>query len=100
MVEIGDKYGYIDKTGNIAIQPEFGEVGSFSEGLAVVPSTNGKGYMDKTGKIAIAPQFTFAYPFSEGLAVVQMGFQWGYIDKTGNMVTAVFNRMRYSNNNE
>ena len=35
-VEKDDKYGYIDKNGKVVIEPQFGEVGDFSEGFATV----------------------------------------------------------------
>ena len=35
-VEKDDKYGYIDKNGKVVIEPQFGEVGDFSEGFACV----------------------------------------------------------------
>lgn len=35
-VEIGDKYGYIDKTGNEVIPPRYDFASSFNEGLAIV----------------------------------------------------------------
>ena len=51
------KWGYIDKTGKIVIQPQFSQAGTFSEGLATVAIENGtkKNYVmiDKTGKIVI-----------------------------------------------
>lgn len=49
------KWGYIDKDGNVVINPQFGFTWDFSEGLAVVrigDEKSGKyGYIDKTGKI-------------------------------------------------
>ena len=52
-----EKWGYIDKTGKIVIQPQFSQAGTFSEGLATVLIENGtkKNYVmiDKTGKIVI-----------------------------------------------
>jgi hypothetical protein len=88
------KYGFIDKTGKIIINPQFNNARSFSEGLAsVCIGGNGFlcqggnwGFIDKTGKIIINPQFDFAFPFSEGLANVNIGNKYGYIDKTGKIV--------------
>lgn len=92
-----DKYGYIDKTGQFRIQPEFEGAGPFSEGLAPV-KTNGRwGYVDREGRFVIAPQFAAAWPFNEGLAPAYTcepsprnqepnGCGYGYIDKTGRFV--------------
>ena len=78
--------GYIDKTGKIVIDAQFGETGVFSEGLAAVRKGKAWGYIDKTGKILIGAEYDLAEPFSEGLAAVFLGEKWGYIDKTGRMI--------------
>ncbi len=79
------KCGYIDSTGKVLIDAQFGEAGVFSEGLAAVRMGKLWGYIDKTGKVLIDPQFDLAEPFSEGLAAVYKGEKWGYIDKAGRM---------------
>ncbi|MBP5515767.1 MAG: TonB family protein [Bacteroidales bacterium] len=86
-VRINGKYGYIDKTGNIVIKPQFDGAGGFNDGLAPIKVGDKWGYINTTGKIAIKPQYKFAWVFSEGLAVVQNQItEWGYIDKTGKIV--------------
>jgi WD40 repeat protein len=88
----GIKGGYIDKTGQVVIKPQFDIANNFSEGLACVGIGHSKpkyGYIDKTGQVVIKPQFDIANNFSEGLACV--GFvdskiKYGYIDKTGKVV--------------
>ena len=85
-VWIGPQWGYIDKTGKIAIQPLFNDAYEFSDGLAIVKIGTKYGAIDKTGKTVIQPQFDRAYRFSQGLAAVQISNKWGYIDKTGNLV--------------
>jgi hypothetical protein len=96
------KYGYIDETGKMVINPMFESAEQFSEGLAGVcvghgcyfrgpldkkPKEEQKwGYIDKTGAIVIPPQFTYVDGFHEGLAAVSVGDRWGYIDKTGKFV--------------
>ena len=80
------RYGYIDKTGKMVIEPEFEEARHFSEGLARV-KVNGKwGYINESGKIVIKPQFENAREFSEGLARIRLNKKWGYIDKSGKLV--------------
>lgn len=98
-IKINGKYGFIDKTGKIAIEPQFVRAEDFSEGLAVVSVKNKYdkyecekyGYIDKTGKFVIKPEFYRARSFSDGMAVIHdVGFGYydpcGYIDKTGRIV--------------
>ncbi|MFH5163641.1 WG repeat-containing protein [Campylobacter coli] len=56
-VELNRKYGFIDKSGKIVIEPKFDGVGNFSEGLAKVKLNGKYGFIDKSGKIVIEPKF-------------------------------------------
>jgi hypothetical protein len=95
------KYGYIDETGKIVINPMFESAYAFKEGLAGVCAGNGCyysrpsdkpkeeakwGFIDRTGAFVITSQFKNVSPFHEGLAAVSVGDKWGYIDKTGKFV--------------
>lgn len=99
VIEKNDKYGYIDRTGKIIIEPQFDEAHSFQEGLAYVQMRGEKElkvyFIDKTGKIVInQPFFPEKTGFSEGLTLVYITYQeeygphnkYGYIDKTGKCV--------------
>lgn len=72
--------------------PGYQIASTFSEGLAVIRSTNDRkaGYVDTTGAIVIAPRFGEAGPFSQGLAPVrESGWRAsGYIDRSGRTVIA------------
>ena len=72
----------------LTVSPEFPQVEPFSEGLAAVcDAQSGKwGYMDRAGTMVIKPQFGKAHGFSEGLAAVLVDGKYGYIDKAGSMV--------------
>src|SRR6185369_6934339 len=81
------KWGYIDKAGNVVIQPQFERARIFSEGLASVSvDGNRYGYIDKSGTFVINPQYDEARSFSEGLAVVISDGKVGYIDTKGKVV--------------
>jgi serine/threonine-protein kinase len=84
-VKIDKKWGYMDQTRQVVIQPQFNFASEFSEGLAVVEIDHKKGYINQSGQIVIQPQFLEAYGFSEGLAAVRIISMWGYgyIDKFG-----------------
>jgi hypothetical protein len=92
-VSVDGKWGFIDKTGTIKIEP-VDYAFDFSEGLAMAKATENDvekwGYIDTSGTVVIPPQFLYAAPFSDGLAAVGdlsgdevLG---GFIDKTGALV--------------
>lgn len=98
-VVIDGKWGFINQTGKIVIEPQFAEVEDFSEGLAAAAEPTGKedkwgsrilrwGYIDETGNWKIRPRFHSARKFSEGLAYVQLKeiYKGGYINQNGEMV--------------
>ena len=87
----GGKWGYIDRTGRFAIQPQFDFAKPFREGLAAVEIADKYGYIDKAGKIVVKPRFHFASEFDEGLARIAVenkegGWKYGYINKGGRLV--------------
>jgi hypothetical protein len=82
------RWGFIDKTGNVVIKPQFLQLGDFSEGLAPAQSSASAkwGFIDRQGNFVVQPQYDEVEGFKEGLAAVRVGSKIGYIDKTGNMV--------------
>jgi len=94
-VKIGNNWGFIDKQGNILVQPSFYAVSrdGFSEGLCAVKSSNGKwGYVDESGNWKISPIYDCPHrivngsvgSFHNGFAAVALNGQVGYVDKFGN----------------
>jgi hypothetical protein len=88
------KYGFINKSGEVAIplrfDPRPGQMegmmflSRFTEGLAPVMFGNLYGYIDHKGNTVIPPIFREAGQFSEGLAsITTADGQKGYIDKAG-----------------
>lgn len=82
------KFGYIDKTGEITIPPQFDRAMSFTEGLGRVAIGDKQGYINEAGEFAIPLQFNEAYPFSENLAGAKVEDKFGFIDKSGDFVIA------------
>lgn len=66
--------GYIDRTGRIVIEPQYGWAGNFSEGLAAVQKGDKWGYIDKTGREIIKPEYDYAGDFHDGMAIVGIRF--------------------------
>ena len=86
VIKQNGKFGYIDKTGKIAIHPQFDNANNFSEGLAVIKQNSKFGYIDKRGNFVILPQFDYADNFSEGLAKISSNSKYGYVNQNGNVV--------------
>jgi hypothetical protein len=83
------KYGFIDTTGKIVIQPIFDSVGDFSEGLIPVRIEKEWGFINKKGEIVIKPKFKDIGVFINGLSLGEIGEKepiFGFIDKTGEWV--------------
>ena len=80
-------WGYIDKTGQMSIEPRFEEVKDFSQGLAPAQTSGKWGYIDKTGQWVISPQFDEASVFNkEGHAFVVVASDMHLIDRTGKLI--------------
>lgn len=92
------RFGYMDKTGKMAIPQSFTKASDFHEGLASVVDENSPHakYIDRSGNIVLGEGWTLAGNFSEGWAHVMN--KWGpltahlgkrevaYIDKQGKTV--------------
>ena len=85
-----DYWGFVDKMGNIRINPEFESVNftapEFHEGLALVGKDRKAGFINHDGEWVIQPQFDIAENFKEGRAAVMVEEKCGFIDKTGKVV--------------
>ena len=96
----GTKWGFIDKTGEYVIAPQFDGVwrNGFRHGLAAVniggeqdpqgPVAGGKwGYINKVGEWIISPRYDMAYEFTgSGVAQVWIDEKRGYINRQGEYI--------------
>ena len=86
-LQINEKWGYIDKTGKIAIEPKYDMAYSFTDGLALVSEGGREGFIDTDGNYVIKLTDKVDYAsFSDGYALIRKGNKWGFIDKKGNIV--------------
>lgn len=72
-VKIGNDWGYVDREGNMKINPQFSALSLFKDGIAVVKPSGNKGlygYIDEKGNYIINPTFISATQFTDGIAVV------------------------------
>lgn len=86
-VLVDGKYGFMDRSGAIGIQPQFEAVSDFSEGHAAVRVGSRFGYINSDGQLVINPQFDSAGPFRHGRAVVSLADKFGVIDDSGEYVS-------------
>jgi hypothetical protein len=59
-IKVGDKYGFVDKSGKVVISPKYDAVIPFVGGIAAVKRDGKWGFVDKTGKEIVPP--TYEYP--------------------------------------
>jgi hypothetical protein len=92
------KFGFMERSGRMVIQPQFDDALSFSEGMAWVRVGKKVGFIDKAGKIVVTPQFDDAQSFVYGRAGVKLccggwgerhfGDRYGFIDSDGKYIGA------------
>ena len=86
-VKIGDKWGFIDKIGNLQIPARYTNIRNFKQGFAPVKMGNKWGYINKQGKWLVKPIFNAAYSFTDdGLAVVVSKNKRGFINTQGRFI--------------
>lgn len=89
-VNVGDKenpkFGYIDQTGKMVIEPRFTGAGDFKDGLASASIDGERGFINKKGEWAFKMRPSRSWGFSEDLGLVKVDGQWKYIDRTGKVV--------------
>lgn len=82
-------YGYINKSGQIVIEPTFNLANSFHDGVAVVEKLPHKySCIDKSGRFLFPPidLYDAADFYSEGLLCVNKGTKVGFINKKGQFI--------------
>lgn len=85
------KFGFIDRSGKVVIEPQFEWVEDFSEGLALVSLNGTKEFIDQTGRVVLVPKdFEVINGFTDGLArgniTNKSSYTKGYIDRSGKLV--------------
>ena len=78
------KVGFIDKSGNFVIEPNYDRAGYFHEGLAWICIDDKYGYIDKSGRYILKPGFLpeciGCGSFYEGRAHISVPYMVGVID--------------------
>ncbi|ACB85126.1 WG repeat-containing protein [Natranaerobius thermophilus] len=80
-------WGFIDKSGEYAIEPQFKTANEFRDGMASVTNFEGKiGYINQKGDYIIEPQYTGADIFKDGINRVQKDGKDGFINEEGEYI--------------
>lgn len=82
----GERYGYMDTTGQILIRAQYSQAGDFGQGLAAVRYLYRWGFIDAKGDRVIEATWSGAGRFVDGLCPVKGDAGWGVIDLDGNVV--------------
>ena len=87
-VQIGEKTGFVDRTGKLVVPAEFGYAWAFENGLSAAERDGQHGYIDKTGAFVVMapPGYDDLSGFMSDVAVVGKEGKFGLIDKTGKIV--------------
>ena len=84
------RYGYIDSSGEVIIEPQYGYANFFSEGMAFVVIDEKGAYINEKGEVITSGDYFYGDSFCNGLAVVY------YYDIKGNEeddeISAVINK--------
>ncbi|WPC42622.1 WG repeat-containing protein [Clostridium sp. JS66] len=81
------KAGYIDKEGNVAIEPQYDWINDkFNEdGFSVVEVNKKRGVINKKGEYVLEPIYDTILNSSQGLFTVYQNGKCGYVDVQGNL---------------
>ncbi len=84
IVQVNDTlFGIIDRSGAYIMEPQYKDIGQFSEGLIYAIKDSLYGYFDGLGYPRIPAQYEEAFSFSGGMAKVTFKGLEGYIDPFG-----------------
>jgi len=81
------KWGYLDRTGEIAIAPQFEQATDFSHGLGVVTVDGKLGAVDKSGKFVVEPKYHQIFVKDANVVEVEAQGKHGFLDAQGRVLT-------------
>lgn len=89
-IQIGEKYGFINKEGKVVIEPQFdGATITFTNDLCFVREGSKRGFINKKGEYAIelGDSIEWVSPFIKDVAVVEIsGNRYNIINKDGSLL--------------
>jgi len=84
LTESGERWGFVDKEGDIKIPPRYAGTGFFAGGFCPVVNDAGKwGFINATGDVTIDYKYDNVSPFFGNVAKVYVDGKWGVIGSDG-----------------
>lgn len=83
------RWGFIDKNGNLVVEPKYVFSTPFSEGISLNKTTNGKlQLLNLSGTIIAENELDFTYigQLHEGMASIKIDDRWGFVDSNASLV--------------
>jgi hypothetical protein len=77
-VKVNGVYGYVDETGNFAIEPQYQNAWSFVRGAALIKSNGLYGMIDKQGDAILQPVWDSVIPFSASCFIFGKKGKYGF----------------------
>ncbi len=77
------RFGFIDRSGKIAIPQQYSYAFDFVDGLARVKMNDHFAFINRIGKVVLSVDGTDASDFSEGLAAIKLENGWAYVNSSG-----------------
>ncbi len=89
IVELNDKFNFVDTNCKLVSQKWFNDIGNFDKnGFAQVVLNNKLNLIDVNGKLVYQQWFDWIDNFNEdGIAVVRLNNKWNFIDINGNFLS-------------
>lgn len=81
-----EKYGLVNRKGEIVVKAVYDQIGKFSDGLASVRKNSKCGFVNQEGKWVVPLKYAHAGDFSDGLAPVSNAKGTFYINTEGKRV--------------
>jgi hypothetical protein len=80
------KWGAIDKTGKIVIEPQYDQLIPSQNGVLLSRVNRKWGLVTNKGEMIVPPTYEIARPFSEGFSAILLDGKWGFMDIFGRII--------------
>ena len=85
-VYAGKRWGFVNGSGNVIVNPEFESVRNFSNHLAAVEKNYKWGFINEKGAVVIPFDYDIVYDFKEDVTAGYKNNRWFLINKNGSII--------------